>query len=219
MIAIGLVFFLLGSVVGMFANTLGWVIAARALQGAGSMSAAVTALLADHTRDEVRTRAMAFIGISIGASFVISLITAPLLEAMVGVPGIFWVMALMAVLGLLLLKFAVPAHGEQAPDPAATRIPTLRVAAQSARLLCRGICPALHSHCHLSGGATAAAKGTGVCGSGALEDLSGCISGLVHGHGAADTGCRTHRAATPYHGVGGAGGGAGAGRHGAVFHP
>ena len=74
------------------------------------MSAAVTALLADHTRDVVRTRAMAFIGISIGASFVISLIAAPSLDAVIGVSGIFWIMALMALAGLLLLSFGIPAQ-------------------------------------------------------------------------------------------------------------
>ncbi len=128
-IAIGLLLFLLGSVVGALADSLWMIVLARSLQGAGAMSAAVTALLADFTREAVRTRAMAFIGISIGASFVISLITAPLLEAVVGVPGIFWVMAVLAILGLALLKFAVPAQGEEVVDPAATRIPTLRVAA------------------------------------------------------------------------------------------
>jgi len=128
-IAVGLLLFLIGSLVGAFAHTLWMIILARSLQGAGAMSAAVTALLADFTREVVRTRAMAFIGISIGASFVVSLIAAPVLEAIVGVPGIFWVMALLAVMGLALLRFAVPAKGEQPLDPAAARIPTLRVAA------------------------------------------------------------------------------------------
>jgi MFS family permease len=128
-IAAGLLLFLIGSVVGAFANTLWMVVLARSLQGAGAMSAAVTALLADFTREAVRTRAMAFIGISIGTSFVVSLIAAPLLEAVIGVQGIFWVMALLAVMGLALLRFAVPAKGEQVVDPAAARIPTLRVAA------------------------------------------------------------------------------------------
>ncbi len=127
-IAIGLLLFLIGSVVGALAESLWVVVLARSLQGAGAMSAAVTALLADFTREAVRTRAMAFIGISIGASFVISLITAPLLEAVVGVPGIFWVMAVLAIVGLALLRFAVPKQGEQVIDPAAVRIPTLRVA-------------------------------------------------------------------------------------------
>lgn len=128
-IAVGLLLFLIGSVVGALAESLWIIVLARSLQGAGAMSAAVTALLADFTREVVRTRAMAFIGISIGASFVISLIAAPLLEAVVGVPGIFWLMAVLAILGLILLRFAVPANGEQVIDPTAVRIPTLRVAA------------------------------------------------------------------------------------------
>lgn len=125
-IVVGLLLFLIGSMVGALAQSLWMIILARALQGAGAMSAAVTALLADFTREAVRTRAMAFIGISIGASFVISLIAAPLLEAAVGVPGIFWVMAALAVAGLMLLRFAVPAEAPMAEVQA--RIPTLRVA-------------------------------------------------------------------------------------------
>ena len=110
MIAIGLSLFLIGSIVGALSSSLMGVILARAIQGSGAMSAAVTALLADHTRDVVRTRAMAFIGISIGASFVISLIAAPSLDAVIGVSGIFWIMALMALAGLLLLSFGIPAQ-------------------------------------------------------------------------------------------------------------
>ena len=110
MIAIGLSLFLIGSIVGALSSSLMGIILARAIQGSGAMSAAVTALLADHTRDVVRTRAMAFIGISIGASFVISLIAAPSLDAVIGVSGIFWIMALMALAGLLLLSFGIPAQ-------------------------------------------------------------------------------------------------------------
>lgn len=124
-IALGLVLFLVGSVIGALAHSLWMVIVARAVQGAGSMSAAVTALLADSTRDEVRTRAMALIGISIGASFVISLIAAPILDSHMGVTGIFWVMALLAVLGLWALR-AVPAQAEQREH--ALRMPTWKVA-------------------------------------------------------------------------------------------
>ena len=128
MITIGLAFFLLGSVVGMFAHTLGWVIAARALQGAGSMSAAVTALLADHTRDEVRTRAMAFIGISIGASFVLSLIIAPVLDTAIGMRGVFGVMGLMAIVGLILLQWGAPRELASADRKRAVRTSLWRVA-------------------------------------------------------------------------------------------
>ena len=104
----GLGIFCLGSVVGAFAHTLPMLILARAIQGAGAMSAAVSALVADHTRDEVRTRAMAVIGISIGSSFIISLVLGPVLEAAIGVTGIFWLMAALALGGIALLSIAVP---------------------------------------------------------------------------------------------------------------
>jgi len=132
LIAIGLLLFLLGSLLGMFATTfaspLGWVIAARALQGAGSMSAAVTALLADHTRDEIRTRAMAFIGISIGASFVLSLVIAPVLDSALGMTGVFGVMALMALAGMALLQWGAPRELASADRKRAVRTSLWRVA-------------------------------------------------------------------------------------------
>jgi MFS family permease len=112
LITIGLLFYAAGSVIGMFAQSVALLAVARGVQGAGAVSASVTALVADLTRDEVRTRAMAVIGISIGASFVIALIAAPALDAAIGVPGIFGIMLAMSGLGLLLLHFAVP------PEPA-----------------------------------------------------------------------------------------------------
>jgi predicted MFS family arabinose efflux permease len=83
-------------------------IIARSLQGAGAVSAAVTALMADHTRAEVRTRAMAFIGVAIGGSFIVSLVAAPLLQASIGVTGIFGLVAGLCLVGLILLHTAVP---------------------------------------------------------------------------------------------------------------
>jgi predicted MFS family arabinose efflux permease len=94
----------------MLAESLVVLAIARGVQGAGAVSASVSALLADLTRAEVRTRAMAVIGISIGASFILALIAAPALDAAIGVPGIFGVMLVMALLGLALLHFAVPAE-------------------------------------------------------------------------------------------------------------
>lgn len=113
LITIGLLFYAAGSVIGMFAHTT-WLLAlARGVQGAGAVSASVTALMADLTRTEVRTRAMAVIGISIGLSFVVALIVAPALDAAVGVPGIFAIMLAMAILGMALLHFAVPAEPQR----------------------------------------------------------------------------------------------------------
>jgi predicted MFS family arabinose efflux permease len=110
LITLGLLFFVAGSVIGMLAESLVVLAIARGVQGAGAVSASVSALLADLTRSEVRTRAMAVIGISIGASFILALIAAPALDAAIGVPGIFGVMLVMALLGLALLHFAVPAE-------------------------------------------------------------------------------------------------------------
>ena len=114
-IALGLVLYAAGSVIGAFATTIGGVIVARLVQGSGAVSGPVTALLADLTRSEVRTRAMAVIGISIGGSFVISLVAAPPLEALIGVAGLFWIMAALAVLCLVLLFVAVPHGADRRP--------------------------------------------------------------------------------------------------------
>ena len=109
-IAVGLILFAIGSLAGALSDSVLGLAVARALQGAGAMSAAVTALLADLTRPEVRTRAMAVVGISIGLSFVGGLVIAPPLDAAIGVSGIFLVMFAMAVGGLGLLRFGLPAE-------------------------------------------------------------------------------------------------------------
>ncbi len=108
-IAAGLVLFMAGSVLGALADDIWAVIFARAMQGSGAVSAAVTALVADQTRDIVRTRAMAFLGITIGATFILSLVLGPLLSTWIGVPGLFWLTAVLAAASLLLVVFVVPA--------------------------------------------------------------------------------------------------------------
>jgi predicted MFS family arabinose efflux permease len=122
LITLGLLFYAVGSVIGMFAHSLALLALARGVQGAGAVSASVTALLADLTRSEVRTRAMAVIGISIGLSFVIALIAAPALDAAVGVPGIFGIMLAMALLGLALLYLAVPPEPHRHGGPESRRL-------------------------------------------------------------------------------------------------
>jgi len=107
-IAVGLTLFAAGSLIGALAQTVAMLAVARCVQGAGAVSAAVSALLADLTRPEVRTRAMAVIGASIGLSFVLALVLAPVLDAAIGVSGIFTLMLVMALSGLALLGFAVP---------------------------------------------------------------------------------------------------------------
>ena len=107
-ITVGLIIFAIGSVVAANADDIYMVIAGRALQGAGAIAAAVMALAADLTRDEQRTKAMATIGMSIGMAFALSLVLGPVLNAHIGVPGIFWMTAVLALLAIALLHLAVP---------------------------------------------------------------------------------------------------------------
>lgn len=88
-IVIGLLVFAAGSLLAAAASSLAGLLVGRSLQGAGAVSAAVTALLADQTRDAVRTKAMALVGASIGLMFALSLVVAPLLASVVGLPGLF----------------------------------------------------------------------------------------------------------------------------------
>ncbi|MCC6869561.1 MAG: MFS transporter [Burkholderiales bacterium] len=104
----GLVILAIGSAVAALARDIEWVIIGRALQGAGAISAAAVALVADLTRDAVRTMAMAIIGISIGATFALSLVVGPMLEGVVGVPGIFALTGLLALVAIAVVRFGVP---------------------------------------------------------------------------------------------------------------
>ncbi|MFA7632428.1 MAG: MFS transporter [Thiohalomonadaceae bacterium] len=107
-ITVGLLLFAAGSVVAAQADSIHGVIIGRAMQGSGAVAAAVMALVADLTREEHRTKAMAFIGMSIGLSFVAAMVLGPILDQWFGVPGIFWLTAALALLGIGLLWFAVP---------------------------------------------------------------------------------------------------------------
>jgi predicted MFS family arabinose efflux permease len=108
-ITVGLLVFAGGSVVAALSDTMLGVIIGRALQGGGAVSAAVVAMTADLTRESQRTKAMAVIGITVGASFLISILLGSALNALIGVPGIFWLTSLLALFGIGILWFAVPA--------------------------------------------------------------------------------------------------------------
>lgn len=112
-IIFGLIVFALGSFLAAGANDIVWTIAGRALQGAGAVSAAVTALLADLTREEHRTKAMALIGSSIGVTFALSLVAGPALNQLIGVPGIFALTGVLALAAIWVVR-------DWVPDPADT---------------------------------------------------------------------------------------------------
>ena len=107
-IVFGLLLFALGSLWAAVATDLETLLMARALQGSGAISAAVTALLADLTRNTVRTKGIALVGVSISVMFVLSLVVAPGLNAVIGLPGLFALTAGLAGLGVVAVLWWVP---------------------------------------------------------------------------------------------------------------
>ena len=107
-IVFGLLVFAAGSFLAAWAPTMAWLITGRAVQGAGAVSAAVTALLADLTRDTVRTKSMALVGASIGLTFAVSLVAAPVLDAHIGLHGLFTLTALLALLCIAMVLWWTP---------------------------------------------------------------------------------------------------------------
>jgi len=108
-IVFGLALFAIGSFIAASADDLLGVTIGRGLQGAGAISAAVSAFVADSTRDSQRTKAMAMVGITIGASFALSLIVAPPLYRWVGISGMFAFTGILALAAITAVIFMVPA--------------------------------------------------------------------------------------------------------------
>ena len=132
-IVFGLLVFALGCFVAAFADDIYMVIAGRILQGAGAISAAVTALAADMTREQHRTKVMAMIGSSIGVVFAGSLVFAPMLYALIGLSGLFVATGVLSLLAIVVVTRVVPpapalvpsrgvGHAEMLLDPQLLRL-------------------------------------------------------------------------------------------------
>lgn len=112
-IVIGMVLFALGSFVAGASEDMFWITLGRAVQGLGAVSSAVSALLADLTRDQVRTTAMAILGAGMGLAFIAALVAGPVVAGVIGVPGIFDLTGVLALLAIPVVLWLVPA----APKP------------------------------------------------------------------------------------------------------
>jgi MFS family permease len=123
----GLVIFAVGSIVAAVGDSIWTIITGRFLQGAGAISATLTALIADATRIEVRTRSMAFMGVfGFGISFLVALFMGPLIAAHFGVPALFWLAALLAVVAGVLLKGLPDGIERPATPPSWDLVPAFR---------------------------------------------------------------------------------------------
>ncbi len=107
-ICLGLVIFIIGSLIAAMSDSIYGLILGRALQGTGAIAAAIMALAADLSTEQHRTKVMALIGISIGISFSVAFVLGPLLYNYIGINGLFYLGICLATLAILILLFIVP---------------------------------------------------------------------------------------------------------------
>ncbi|MEM7196583.1 MAG: MFS transporter [Pseudomonadota bacterium] len=115
MIICGLLIFAAGSVIAAVSTSIAGLVIGRAVQGAGAVSSVVIALVADVTRVEQRTKAMAIVGVTIGASFLLSMVVSPPLAGLIGLSGLFWLIAIFAVMAMGVVTWWVPAPVRGSP--------------------------------------------------------------------------------------------------------
>ena len=125
MIVLGLVLFGLGSAVAARAHTIDGMIWGRALQGAGAVGSVILAMVGDLTSEDHRTQAMAMVGMTIGLSFLVAIVAGPVVGGWIGISGIFWLMAALAVLGIAITLFIVPAPRRLSVHRDAEAVPAL----------------------------------------------------------------------------------------------
>ena len=100
---VGLLIFLLGSIMAANTSNIVIVVIGRAFQGGGAISAVLMAFLADSISEENRAKANAFVGFQIGVAFMLSLLIGPIISSRVGLSGLFWVIALLSLIAMLIV--------------------------------------------------------------------------------------------------------------------
>jgi MFS family permease len=129
-ITLGLLVFIVGSVVAALAHGIGGIIIGRVLQGMGAVSGASQALAADHSDDANRSKVMGIIGVSIGAAFVFAIVLSAPLAAVAGLGGLFGLTAILAVAAIGLLWAVVPRPQQHRAPQAAPATAVLRMIIQ-----------------------------------------------------------------------------------------
>ena len=120
MIYLGLLLFIIGSLIAGVSEEIEWVIIGRAVQGSGAISAVLTAFLSDLTSDKSRTKGMAIIGVAIGLTFALSLVISPILNKLIGVTGIFFLMAFLALIAFGVVRLFIHEDFKQKKIKSAT---------------------------------------------------------------------------------------------------
>jgi MFS family permease len=107
-IVVGMLLFAAGSFIAGATDDIHWILFGRVVQGAGAVSSAVAALLADVTRPQVRTVAMAILGVGMGVSFILAMVLGPIVSGWIGVDGIFELTGVLALLAIPMVIWMVP---------------------------------------------------------------------------------------------------------------
>lgn len=124
-IVLGLLIFALGSLIAALSDSVYGVALGRAIQGLGAIASAILALAADSSREEQRSKVMATIGVSIGLAFAVAMVVGPLVTQCIGLSGLFYFTAVMALLGIVIVKFMVPNVAHKAPPGDTVAVPRL----------------------------------------------------------------------------------------------
>ncbi|MFO6424638.1 MFS transporter [Motilimonas sp. KMU-193] len=124
-IVIGLFIFALGSLIAAWSDSVYGVALGRAIQGLGAIASAILALAADSSREEQRSKVMATIGVSIGLAFAVAMVVGPIVTQFIGLSGLFYFTAVMALLGIVIVKFMVPNVVHKAPPGDTVAMPRL----------------------------------------------------------------------------------------------
>ncbi len=124
-IVAGMLLFLAGSLLAALTDSMWGLIAGRAMQGAGAVASTIMALLSDLTTEQNRTKAMAAVGGSIGISFAFSMIFGPILASKWGLSGLFWIAALLAIAGILILLLVIPTPATITHNAEAEAVPEM----------------------------------------------------------------------------------------------
>lgn len=105
------ILFILGSFLSAYASyeqNIYLLILGRFLQGMGAVSSVVIALIADLTREEIRTRAMATIGASIGIAFAFGMVLGPWMASHFGLGGVFVFTGILALISIPYIIWGIP---------------------------------------------------------------------------------------------------------------
>ncbi|TNF08235.1 MAG: MFS transporter [Gammaproteobacteria bacterium] len=121
----GMLMFLAGSLLAALTDSMWGLIAGRAMQGAGAVASTIMALLSDLTTEQNRTKAMAAVGGSIGISFAFSMIFGPILASKWGLSGLFWIAAVLAIVGILILLLVIPTPATITHNAEAEAVPEM----------------------------------------------------------------------------------------------